>query len=135
MKLLSLLLFLAFAGSTMSMAQDPPPPREPVFPPGTINHYYLPSTAFKVTIESESGLVSVVNIPLGVFLNVQFYEEKNPEYHEWKGGARTFRGDIVIRARREDEIESGESNAAHDLMAKSPFQISLSNAVVLVEKI
>ena len=104
-------------------------------PPGTFNHYYAPIKAFKVTIESENGLVSVVNIPLGVYLNVEAYEAQNPDYHDWTEGPRTFRGDIVLRARRADEIKSGESSHAHEMMALAPFEISLTNAVVLVEKI
>ena len=135
MKTLYLFISLSFLYCSASWGQQVNPVKEPIMPPGTINHFYAPTTSYKVTIESANGLVSVVSIPIGVFLNVQFYELENPEYHEWDGGPRTFRGDIVIRARRSDEIKPEVGGGAQEMMNNSPFEISLSDAVVLVEKI
>ena len=106
-----------------------------VTPPETFNFFYAPMQPYKVTIQSPRGVVSVLDVPKGVFLNIQGLQEQNPDFREDTGLPRTFRGDLTVRTRRADEVQAAESTVARDIMAKSPLVISLTNAVVIVESV
>lgn len=109
--------------------------QQPKIPQGTINAYYTFLLPIKVTIESENGLVSTMTFPPNIMLNVQFYLKDNPDYKGLKGKPLLFRGDIIIRARRSDEIKPGESRASHALMSKAPYEIHIYDCVIFLEKL
>ena len=134
MRDLPFFLIIALASTTLATAQQTTSLETPTTSGGTFNHFYAPIQAYKVTIESEKGIVTVLEVPPGVFLNVQGYVNQNPSVRERTTDPRTFRGELVIRSRRADEREVGESRALHEIMAKSPLEMHLKNAVVVVEK-
>ena len=78
-------------------------------------------------------LLIELTVGTGVFLNLVATEEQNPGFKESMDFPRTCRGNITIRTRREDEIQDGESRVAHEFMAKAPLEMTLKNAVVLLE--
>ena len=45
-----------------------------------------------------------------------------------------YKGDIVIRTRRADEVGENEGGAAWEMMQKSSFQLALENVTVIVDK-
>ncbi|MEM1094763.1 MAG: hypothetical protein AAGJ10_09175 [Bacteroidota bacterium] len=113
------------------MAQDAPPIR-----PGYFN-LYLDAPGYTLTIEHEDGLVSTVDVPKGVLLNVEASEEDNREVNA--SGARvafplTLQGDIVVRTRQADTIRPGESQSMRAIMDKAPFKLSLTNVTLKVQQ-
>ena len=65
MKNLPFFLIVALAGTTLATAQQTTLPEEPTMPQGTFSHYYASVQAYKVTIESEKGVVTVLEVPAG----------------------------------------------------------------------
>ena len=103
-------------------------------PNGAINAYYSFTVPAKITVESENGLVSTMDFSPGMMLNVEFYEKENPEWRNQAEGSLTFRGNIVVRARRSDEIKEDEGRKGHEIMSHAPYELNLSNALIVVEK-
>ena len=122
-------LLLALALCTASNAGGSSKP----FPEGSVSAYFGPGQHPRLTITTANGVVSVLDVPQGVFLNVIGPEKANPGVAETKDFPRTFKGDITIRTRRKDEIGESESTAAREFMAKSPLEMSVKNASVLLE--
>ena len=98
-----------------------------------IKAYYGPSVALRVEILSEKGVLSVLEVPKGVFLNVESFIEGRPSQEPLSEVPYTFHGDITIRTRRADEMAENESRDGDAIMSKSPLQIELKNATVTVE--
>lgn len=109
---------------------ESPPPAE-----GTFSTYFSPKQSVKLTITSENGIVSVLEVREGVILNVVASEERNPGFNEPMELPRTYRGDITIRLRRQDEVQETESRVAQEIMARAPLEMTLKNAVVLLETV
>jgi hypothetical protein len=125
--LISILVVFALCFSVFGQAVTPP------WPEGSFSAYFGPNQSLKLTVTTENGIVSVLNVPRGVFLNVVATEKQNPDFEEATSFPRSFRGDIIIRTRREDEIQKSDSRIAHEFMAASPLEMKLDNAVVLLE--
>ena len=102
---------------------------------GSFRSYFGPGLEFEVTIYSDKGVVSVMEVPEGVFLGVSGEPGSKYEKPERDGEPYTFSGDLTIRTRRADEMADGESRSAGDIMAKAPVVIELGNALVAVKKI
>ena len=98
-----------------------------------IESYFGPHNAFKVTIESENGVVSIVDVPKGVILSVVASEYEACESRDASQIPRLYRGDMTIRTRRNDEVKEGESTRGSDLMAKAPLEVTLHGVVVSIE--
>ena len=98
-----------------------------------IESYFGPHNAFRITIESETGVVSVMEVPAGVFLSVVASEYETRGSGDAPGVPLLYRGDMTIRTRRHDEVREGESSSASALMAAAPLEISLRGVVVAVE--
>jgi hypothetical protein len=124
-------LFLFLAGCSSAFAQAVSPP----WPEGALSAYFGPNQALMLTVTSENGIVSVLDVPKGVFLNVVAVEDQNPGIMESLELPITFRGDMTIRTRREDEIEKPQGRAAHEFMATSPLVMTLKSAVVILEAV
>lgn len=107
------------------------PVSEPFMPPGTTITYYHPRQAWKVTIQTDNGVLSVLEVPEGVYLSVQASEAQNPISEGSTDIHGAYQGDIVIRTCRVDETQENES--LDEKMAKSPLEMSLKNATVIVE--
>ncbi len=97
------------------------------------NSYFAAVQPYRVTIHSENGVVSVLHVPSGVFLNIDTSEQADENSMTSGELPRTFRGNLTIRTRRADEVKEGESQIAADIMASAPLEIVLRNATVLVE--
>ena len=97
--------------------------------PGT---YYQPTQAYRVTIRSRNGIVTLLDVPRGVHLSL--HGEQN-SFDEGARGAfpHTFQGPLTLRARRTDEIEENEGSIAREVMAKAPLEMTLGNAVVVID--
>ena len=108
---------------------------EPRIPEGCFSSYFGPGQAFKVTVESENGVVSVLDVPKGVFLNVVAFIDENPDKNGRLEFPMEIKGDVTIRTRREDELKSNESRSADSIMAWSPLEMSLKNVVVHLDVI
>ncbi len=116
------------------MAQDQTPADEAVRSSGTFNVYFS-SQGYKVTIESKSGAVSFLEVPQGVMLNVEGLTDENPSVMKQEGLPRTFRGDLVIRTRRADEVAVDDSLLSSSIMAKAPLEMRVKGGVVIIERI
>ena len=100
MKTLTLALFVTMCCCSVALAQDQSPDDEAARSSDSFDIYYS-NQGYKVTIESKSGVVSVLEVPQGVLLNLEVQMTQNPSL--LRQGAdlpRTFRGDLVIRTRR-----------------------------------
>ncbi len=100
-----------------------------------VESYFGPHNAYRVTIESDNGVVSVIDVPEGVLLSIVASEYGARESGDSSQIPRLFRGDMTIRARRNDEVREGESSMASDLMAKAPLEVKLHGVVVSVEMV
>ena len=97
--------------------------------------FYTPTFVYEVTIRSENGVVTVLDLPKGVSLTVSASMAQYPSLTEYRqnGLLGTYQGDIIIiRMRRADEIEKDEGPAGMDIVAKAPLEMTLTNAVVVV---
>jgi len=113
-----------------------PPNFESLLPPDSLglNTYYSPERAYRVYITSKQGIVSTLDVPLGTHLNVQADQALNLERQELTATSNAvYRGDIIIRTRRKDEVEASDGSAAFAIMAKSPVAMVLRDVVVEVE--
>ena len=137
METLLFILVVALGCPFLCFAQEFVPTREPLRQQGVFSTFYAPTKDYEVTIESDNGVVSVLDISNGVFLSVHALKEQNPSReHDFQNGLpRTFHGDIIIRLRRADEMEENESRGAGDIMAKAPLEMTLKNAVVVVKEV
>ena len=103
-------------------------------PQGAFESYYAAARAYRVTVRSDGGVVSTFEVPEGTFLSVQGRKDQNPSFRDDHGFPHTFRGDLVLRTRRADEVAETESTAAHAIMAKAPLEVRIADAVVVVEQ-
>lgn len=124
------LFFLPFllCTSLAAVAQKAPPLQAPEEIPPQGQVFFGPGRPFRVTVQSDRGVVMVLEIPQGVLLSVEYDDPRVPaEDH------LTFRGDVTIRTRRGDEVAATESQSAHDIMLKAPVELALTQVVVVVE--
>ena len=98
----------------------------------TMHIYYNADKAHTVSIESDSGPTAVLQVPHGVLLGLRITGAGNPPMPEALALPQSFRGDIEIRARREDEITEDESRGARELMARAPVVLEVTDVVVRV---
>ena len=101
--------------------------------PGTFVTFHAPVDQFIIKIQSENGIVTTLEIPKGVFFSIQATEKSNPDRSE-EAYPKMYKGDIVIRTRRADEVGENEGRGAWEMMQLSPFQLALENVTVIVEK-
>ncbi len=103
-----------------------------------LNAYFSPKRAHRVRISSSQGVVSVLEVPRGTWLNVQADQEVNAG---WQARANTtvgppvFRGDVALRTRRADEVEESDGSALFAVMARSPVEVMLRDVVVEVKAV
>lgn len=135
MKPLFLILALMVCSSAVAFAQDNPSAQKVSMDPVVSNTYYAAVQAYRVTIESANGMVSVLDVPRGVLLNVQTNTVQNDDIEQVQDLPHTFRGDLVIRTRRVDEVEASEGLMSKNIMAKAPVEMVVKNGVVVVEKV
>lgn len=91
--------------------------------------FYSSQGAKTVTIQSDNGPVTTMEIPDGVYLNVAYTQRVKT------ATGAIFQGETtIIRLRRKDEVAADESRISRDIMAKGPLEIVLKNAVVRVER-
>ena len=110
---------------------DSADPNERASGPST---YYQPSQAYRVTIRSDKGIVTRLEVLKGVYLSLHGAKDQD-SFHD---GSRedfphTFLGPLAIRMRRTDEIEANESLISRQVMAKAPLEISLGASVVVID--
>jgi hypothetical protein len=101
-----------------------------------LNAYYSPELAYHVRILSKQGVVSTLEVPQGTWLNVQANQELNagPEARsDVSNGSAVYRGNIVLRTRRADEVEEADGSALFAVMSRSPVVMTLLNVVVEIE--
>jgi|GEM_PF-6516985 len=133
MKFLSFILVLLFITLGASAQDSVKMVNSSELAPGSFVTFYAPMAQYTITIQSENGIVSTIEIPTGVFLSVQATEKSNPDRTE-KSSPKIYKGDVVIRTRRGDEVGKNESMAAWDMMQKSPFQLALEDVTVTIDR-
>ena len=99
------------------------------------NVYFGSVCSYRVTVQSENGMVSVLDVPRGVLLSVHTEAEYPRPVDRPRGFPWTFDGNIIIRMRRADEVAPGESRVSHEIMARAPLSIVLRDVTVVVEKL
>ncbi len=114
MKTLTLALFVMMCCCSIALAQDRTPIEEASTSADIFNVYYS-DVGYKITIESKGGAVSVLEVPEGVMLNLEGQMTQNPSLRKGADLPRTFRGDLVIRTRRADEVGVNESNLSSSI--------------------
>ena len=119
---------------TFKLPADSVSARSGPLPPGAFESYYAATRAYRVTVCSDGGVVSTFEVPEGTFLSVQGRKDQNPSFRDDHGFPHTFRGDLVLRTRRADEVAETESTAAHAIMAKAPLEVRIADAVVVVKQ-
>ena len=124
MKTILLSLLVLFIFGAEALAQDTPP--------YGFETYYSSGNAYRITIESHNGTLTVLEVPQGVMVNVAGSMEQNPLPRAGSGLPHTFRGDLIIRTRRADEIEATESSRSAEIMSQAPLELALTNAVVTI---
>lgn len=124
---LFVLLFL-LSNQFAVMAQEASSPQAPEEIPPLGQVFYGAGQPFRVTVQSDRGVVLVLEVPQGVLLSVEYDDPRVPSEDH-----RTFRGDVIIRTRREDEVAATEGRSAHDIMLKAPVELVLTQVVVVVE--
>ena len=132
--LFSAVLIVAMAMS-LAVAQDATPIQSVKWATDGVETFFGPQDAFRVTITSANGVVSVVDVPKGVILNVVASENAAGQLKDSSKYPHLFRGDMTIRCRRSDEVRDGESRVASEMMAKAPLDIKLREVVVSVAKV
>lgn len=96
--------------------------------------FYGPKHAHKVSIETAGGAIAVVEFPEGVLLGLTVPVHGNPPMQEALVLPSSFQGDIVVRARREDELTPDESTSAREIMAQAPLVMELTEVILVVEE-
>lgn len=109
-----------------------------LIPPDSLglNVYYSSDHAYRVRIFSQKGIVTKMDLPRGTLLNVQADQTLNPPQNDPKAIRKSFRGDIILRVRREDEWQpQTEGRASFAIMARSPLEMVLKDVSIEVEKV
>ncbi len=114
---------------------------EPFAPPkvcvddGSFRTFFSTTGAHRVSIRSELGVVTVLEVPDGVLLSIcgdaGAIRSKLGEIDD----TASFTGNLTLRARRSDEIIEGESRTADDIMAKAPLEMKLKRVSVTVDTV
>lgn len=97
--------------------------------------FYTAEEAHQVTVESRGGTVAVLDFPAGVLLGLAILASGNPPMPDALALPNTFRGDIEILARRQDEVAPDEATGAREIMAKGPVLVRLTDVVVHVKTV
>ena len=114
-------------------AQDTPAAAR-LWPGGSVSAFFGPGlSAYRLTIESENGVVSVIEVPDDVFLGVIASRPPGDGLGDWEL-PKTVTGTVRIRTRRADELEDGE-RSADAIMSKAPFELTLRNVSVHIERV
>ena len=133
MKKLSASIVCLIALLFVSVAAEPVAPPKVCVDDGSFRTFFNTTEAHKVTIRSEGGVVTVLEVPEGVFLSVFGGAEATRSETSEADRSVSFSGDLTLRARRRDEMAVGESRNADDIMAKAPLEMKLESASVTVE--
>jgi len=131
MKKLAALLVLGTFISTASAQNSMQMINASEFDPQTKATFTYVVTHTTITITTENGLVSTLELPKGVNYSVQLGNSDLPILRETPF-RKTFIGDVVIRVRHSDEISEAESTDSWTAMQQAPFQLALSNVTVKV---
>ena len=134
MKTLALALIAILCSYSVALAQDQASADDSATT--DIFNVHYSSQGWTVTIESKGGVVSVVEVPEGVLLNVEGHVAQNLALEQLKADEmpRLFRGDLVIRTRRADEVAEEEGHRADSIIAKAPLELRVRAARVVVER-
>ncbi|MEM8488512.1 MAG: hypothetical protein AAF564_23395 [Bacteroidota bacterium] len=124
-----ILFFLAILClTTSSFGQDDPKIQQSDLLPDVLGAYHLTKVDYKITIQSEEGVVTTLDFPKDMIL----YIEASMGQVIWEGEPRVFSGDITLRALRNDELKLRDNFS--EKMEASPFQLNLSNVVLTIER-
>ena len=126
MRILFFLAILCLA--TSSFGQDEPRIQQSDLLPDVMGAYHLTKEVYKITIQSEEGMVTTLDFSQDIIL----YIEASMGQVVWEGEPRVFSGDITLRALRNDELQLRDNLT--EKMAASPFQLNLSNVVMTIER-
>ncbi len=127
---------LALAGYVLYKGKTPPERASKIHYRNRLEIYYGGRLERRVTIKSPTGVMSVINLPVGVMLSV---EHDRAASDKPVRGTHTFRGDVIVRTRRYDELDTHErfgtpeERNAEVIMARSPFVLTLRDVDVTVE--
>lgn len=101
------------------------------------NKYYDTSNhSYKITIKTNNSILSSIQIPKGVYLNVEYTTEQNSEIVKDASKSDTYQGDLIIRIKNTEKVEKSEVELRllSDIMSKSPMEIKLIDVTVIIEK-
>jgi hypothetical protein len=125
---------LALGGYALYNSISPRP--APGWPPMVV--FYAGAKPHRVTIETQTGVVSVINVPAGVLLSV---EGNRAASDRPVRGPHRFRGDLILRTRRFEELDARErfgtpnERNASVIMDRALFVLTLRDVDVTVETI
>lgn len=132
MKNLAAVLVLGVCISTASAQSSIQMINAHEFDPETKATYTYVLTHTTITITSENGLVSTLELPRGVNYSIQLGNSDTPILRETPY-LRIYKGDVVIRVRRVDKSAETENMDSWTVMQQAPFQLALSNVTVKVD--
>lgn len=124
-KLVALTLFISVALAGQA-PQAPDTSSDPGMAPGEFL-IYSSSIGHKLTVKWGGTLMSEMNVPYGVMLEIKGSEESNPELP--KSFPWVLRGKLRIRLK----AEQGETGPASEIMKTAPWELNLDDAEIRVE--
>ncbi len=96
--------------------------------PDTFHMFYPINCPTRLHIQRNDEAMSTISIPKGYMLAIQAKKDKNTVSKSQK----IFRGDLVVRINK--PAPGQQDGACHELMADSPFELTLKDSVVRVEE-
>ena len=139
-RLVFLVVFVAvaLAGYVLYRGKTPPERASEINYLDRSEIYYGGRLEHRVTIKSPTGVMSVFNVPAGVMLSVVHDRAASDTPVR---GTHTLRGDLIVRTRRYDELDTRERFGTPDernaavIMAGAPLVLTLRNVEVTVETV
>jgi hypothetical protein len=92
------------------------------------NMYYANNSPLRLHIEKGNDTLGTLKIPQGTNLAIHAQKAQNPRPRT----DHVFCGDLVVQIKK---LAPEQEGACHELMADSPFELTLKDSVVRVEKI
>ncbi len=111
-------LLFVMVMSAAAAIEPPTTPRQCVND-GSFRTYMGPATAYRISISTEHGAVSVMDVPAGSLLGVSGAAGSKTERLSEDGSSFRCSGDITIRVRRMDDVASDEDRSGLAMMAKA----------------
>jgi hypothetical protein len=101
---------------------------------GPTRIFYSPGLHLEVTVSTEKGVATVLDIPAGVFLSISSPSTIEGDFEQNHELPQTIRGGVSLHIGREDEVSEGKTIIGEAIMARSPLTMTVENAVVVVAK-